>query len=673
MEEPPRTDAPNPLPPPAIELERAIGYNCGYGNCCSSTSSADIFYALGGNVVRQTESEDGVEQQLIRGTEDRLTLLKLSDSGKILVTVQGGGVSPDAICWNVQTNKILFRLTEHESGIAAVDISSDEKLLLTVGNTEDRRIIITDTSTGQLVNQTVLPKTDDNPVVTSAVWGGQIEDLKRRKTDYYQFSVLSGQRAYRYKFNPKTVENITQERTSVGNVVRNWTSAVYSHPGDLLFLGSDSGDVAVVSVHDSVICSTEKLLKSSIRYLTLAPPEQKSAAENNEIMFQYARFGDHARRSSTIFVGGNCGTVLILRIQDHCNISFTVTTKFQLNAPVRSISNLPNGELLCGTNKGDICKATPSPESGTGRAAYNWSQVVSAPYGAVKCLAFQSPECSDKVISGSSDGVVRVWDLSTYRIICNGVQRQHKVNSPLCIAAVGNTDTCITGWADGGIRCFDTSDGELHWELPNSHQGACTHVVVAENLAFFVTSGEHGEIKIWNMRTHQMTTELKEHRGRITTLELFKDGVHLLSTGHDKSLMVWDLNTGERAVTNVLPMGQINSGFIVKNQSSVVTTGTDRKISLWDLRQHEPTHQVPLGTKFDDITTTTISPSHSGQFFATGGTNQVVTLWDQSTLRPLQSGVAHTASINQVLFSPDDRQLLSCSEDQSIVVWNFYT
>ena len=673
MNELPRTDAADPLPPPAIELERAIGYNSGYGNCTSSPLSNDVFYALGGTVVQQTERGEDVDQSLIRGTEERLSLIKLSESGRLLITVQGSGKNPDTICWDMSSKKILFRLTEHESGVSAVDLSRDEKLLLTVGDCNDKRIIISDVSSGQIVNQTSLPKTDDNPTVTCAVWGGQIEDLKRRKTSEYQFCILSGQHFYRYKFNPMTSDNIIQQRTSLGGVVRNWTSAVYSLFGDLVFLGTDSGDVAVVSTTESSVCKTESLLKSSVRYLALSSDDHNKDNQHSESHFQYARFGDHAKRSSTIIAGGTCGTVVVAKITDHGNITFSIIARFQLNHSVNSISTLPDGELLCGTSKGEITKAIPmATNNRNSKIEYSTKRLVSAPYGSVKCLSFVNTESSDTIISGSTDGVVRVWDLSSYSVTCSGVQRQTNSGTPLCIAPVGFTDTCITGWSDGGIRCYDTSDGELHWELPNSHQGECTNIVISESLMFFITSGEHGEIKIWNMKTHQLMSELKEHRGRITTLELFKDETHLLSTSKDRSLIVWNLQTGQRPATNMLPMGQINSAFIRNDQTSIMSTGTDRMVSLWDLRQHEPTRQVSFGTKFEDSTANTISPSHCGRYFATGGTNQAVTLWDGNSIKPIQSGIAHTSSINQVLFSPDDRQLLSCGEDQSIMVWNFY-
>lgn len=69
---------------------------------------------------------------------------------------------------------------------------------------------------------------------------------------------------------------------------------------------------------------------------------------------------------------------------------------------------------------------------------------------------------------------------------------------------------------------------------------------------------------------------------------------------------------------------------------------------------------------------TCIVISHNGKLFATGGTDDMVKLWDMATGRLLADGVAHSSHVLDVQFSPDDRQLVSVGADGNTMVWNVY-
>ena len=63
---------------------------------------------------------------------------------------------------------------------------------------------------------------------------------------------------------------------------------------------------------------------------------------------------------------------------------------------------------------------------------------------------------------------------------------------------------------------------------------------------------------------------------------------------------------------------------------------------------------------------------NSDYYFASGGTDQCVKLWDMRNLKCLQEGLGHSGSLRDMAFSPDDKQLLSVGDDGNIFVWNLY-
>jgi len=51
---------------------------------------------------------------------------------------------------------------------------------------------------------------------------------------------------------------------------------------------------------------------------------------------------------------------------------------------------------------------------------------------------------------------------------------------------------------------------------------------------------------------------------------------------------------------------------------------------------------------------------------------QVLKLWSFDGAKHLVDGMGHSGSINSIIFSPDDRQMISVGEDGCIFVWNVY-
>jgi len=64
--------------------------------------------------------------------------------------------------------------------------------------------------------------------------------------------------------------------------------------------------------------------------------------------------------------------------------------------------------------------------------------------------------------------------------------------------------------------------------------------------------------------------------------------------------------------------------------------------------------------------------SFSGSLVASGGKDQVMRLWSFDGARHLVDGMGHSGSINSIVFSPDDRQMVSVGQDGCIFVWNVY-
>eukprot|EP01050_Picozoa_sp_SAG11_P034217 SAG11_NODE_11993_length_727_cov_1.044586_1_plen_143_part_01 len=71
--------------------------------------------------------------------------------------------------------------------------------------------------------------------------------------------------------------------------------------------------------------------------------------------------------------------------------------------------------------------------------------------------------------------------------------------------------------------------------------------------------GEDGEIRLWDIKTREMVSHLKEHIGPVTGIALCSDHVHALSCSRDRSIFVWDLRQEKHVASNTQRMGGINA------------------------------------------------------------------------------------------------------------------
>lgn len=192
---------------------------------------------------------------------------------------------------------------------------------------------------------------------------------------------------------------------------------------------------------------------------------------------------------------------------------------------------------------------------------------------------------------------------------------------------------------------------------------------LANNERFIISGGVEGEVRVWELRSRELVSHLKEHTGRVNELVLFDDDVHALSCSRDRSFLCWDLRREKRISSHTQRMGGINSIALSRDQTQVLSVGQEKKITFWDLRVPNPTQFIDPAHNGE---ARCIAVSNRGTLFATGGVDQMVKLWDMRTGGLVSDGIGHSGAVNCVRFTPDDKQITSVGDDGSVFVWNVF-
>lgn len=489
----------------------------------------------------------------------------------------------------------------------------------------------------------------DAPVTTCVTWGGFVKDIKRRETDFYQLATGGEKAIALWALDPSTGEvepvKVRQQQT------RNVTSLKFSDDCETLYAGTTTGDFVVVNVKNKMSRGSCMACSSGVHAVnTFHGP-------GGELL---------------LVVGGGDGSLTSF------DAELGVVHQTRVNGAVVAISfNRDGSEFVAGTSAGFIYRV---------RSSDFGALVVCENHSAAVIAVAYPQERSDRFATLSLDCTVRVWDASEYRVVT--MVHIKDAMQPTCL--VYTLDALITGWADGVVRCYHPDTGDYLWRIDNAHRSGISSVIISHNERFIITGGAEGDIRVWELRSRELVSHLKEHERPVTGLALFDDDAHAISCSRDRSFLCWDLRAERRISCHTQRMGGINAVCLSRDQTQVLTVGQEKKISFWDLREETPIQMIdycrsaaggdlapapidgvalPLDMNAEAFC---MAVSHHGRIIATGGTDSMVKLWSKGTGQLLMDGVGHSGTVRSLQFSPDDRQLVSVGDDGNIFVWNVY-
>lgn len=93
------------------------------------------------------------------------------------------------------------------------------------------------------------------------------------------------------------------------------------------------------------------------------------------------------------------------------------------------------------------------------------------------------------------------------------------------------------------ILAHSAETGDSLWMLDNAHAGGVTALVLSHNRRFLLSGGPAGEVRLWEMRSRELISHLKEHKQKVTALCLYEDDTLCLSGSRDRCILRWDLKS----------------------------------------------------------------------------------------------------------------------------------
>jgi guanine nucleotide-binding protein subunit beta-2-like 1 protein len=183
-------------------------------------------------------------------------------------------------------------------------------------------------------------------------------------------------------------------------------------------------------------------------------------------------------------------------------------------------------------------------------------------------------------LSGSWDGTLRLWELSTGKTRINF--RGH-TKDVLSVAFSSDNRQIVSGSRDKSVALWNTL-GQLKYSLTDDgHQDwvSCVRFSPNPRTPLIVSAGWDKLVKVWNLNSCKLKSNLIGHDGYVNTVTVSPDGSLCASGGKDGVAMLWDLNEG-RHLSN-LDANDIIHALCFSPKKYWLCAATAQTIKIWDL------------------------------------------------------------------------------------------
>ena len=362
-------------------------------------------------------------------------------------------------------------------------------------------------------------------------------------------------------------------------------------------------------------------------------------------------------------------------------------------APGSIISQNPTGGSSAppATAVALIVSEGPQPESG--------QQAMEFGYG-ISRQATLMPD-GMTVLTGSRDGNIRLWDVTTGKVIrtfagqtssivpvgfipdgtriltlsgysatlwdaTTGTMFQNFTDAEgknLRCAAISPDGTIVFTVSVNTMKLWDTATGA---ELRTFTEDASMH---AESAAFgpdgtkLVTGYSDGTAKLWDTATGAVLCTFTGHTSWVESVAFSPDGAKVLTGSYDDTAKLWDAVTGGLLRTFTGHTGFVNSVTFNADGSKVLTGSEDGTARLWDALTGKLIHAANVHPDHVD----SVAFSAGGAKVMTHAVDGTVKLCDAATGVPLQVFTGHTTFVNSVAFSLDGTNVAITSYDALIL------
>jgi small GTP-binding protein len=272
-----------------------------------------------------------------------------------------------------------------------------------------------------------------------------------------------------------------------------------------------------------------------------------------------------------------------------------------------------------------------------------------------------------KVVSGSTDKTLKVWDLGSGQ--CLRTFRGHD-SSIFNVKVTPKGDFVVSGSDDGTLKLWNLKSGKCLVTF-EEFSGLTYGIAITPDGKRMVSGSNDITLKLWDLQSGQCLASFGDDYQRddkyvgVWAVAVTPDGSSVVAGLENKTLEVWDLETGQCLTTFEKHNGIVNGVAVTPDGSKVVSGSNDNTLKVWDIASGKC-----LATfEGHSARVTGLAVTPDGKRVVSGSDDNTVKVWDLESGQCLATLEGHTDKVFGVSVTPDGKRVVSGSKDSTVRVW----
>ncbi|KAF2686099.1 F-box/WD repeat-containing protein lin-23 [Lentithecium fluviatile CBS 122367] len=275
----------------------------------------------------------------------------------------------------------------------------------------------------------------------------------------------------------------------------------------------------------------------------------------------------------------------------------------------------------------------------------------------VYCCQFDE----NKIITGSRDRTIRVWDMETFECVkvIGGPSHRPVPNTPHTLDT--HARTVMNKPSLNG-----TPRGNDIYHVPADYHDASILCLQYDDHIMVTGSSDHTCI-VWDITGDNFIPIRRLIGHQAGVLDVCLDEKHIISCSKDSAIIVWDRQTGKQIRTLNGHRGPVNAVQLRGNL--LVSASGDGVAKLWNLDSGVSIKDFPS----EDRGLAAVEFSDDANIVLAGGNDHVVYKFESATGRLLNTSARHGGLVRSLFLDAFNGRIVSGSYDQSIRIADYST
>lgn len=223
--------------------------------------------------------------------------------------------------------------------------------------------------------------------------------------------------------------------------------------------------------------------------------------------------------------------------------------------------------------------------------------------------------------------------------------------------------------ADKTVIIWDSATGCRLKKLRN-HQSYVNSIATSPSDPHLLVSvGDDCFVNIWDLRKRKSILSFQD-KYQLTSVSFNKTSDQVLVGGIENTINVWDIRRGKLHFKMMGHTDTVTGLSLSPDGDQILSNSMDNTLKCWNIRPYAPDNRLEktfLGHQHNfekNLLRCSWSPNQN--MVTAGSSDGLVYIWSYNSCDTLYKLPGHRSSVNEIVFSPKEPIVLSCSSDKQM-------